>query len=351
MWSFIARSLIALVVGLAVPIAIGARSREVYGDSLGVNAGLACAAGLAWAFAFSRVRRGPFASPPLLSVLGVAVAALALMAVARPSTLYVPQWIADQRVNDAGDAPALRGDRMLGDETTREGAALVAALPRYRRALTDLVGADRSDFACSVDVIYPSRTSDDAPAHYDQLARAAGFDPAVATMGFAYAPPLGRRVVVHARGTGWGGITHHLALHHVQCTLPRAPPWLTNGVAALVEKHTLDDNDRFVLRYRSDWRVPESTLRSGVRDLNTELFRGDDQGFLRAFFLYLHERNLLRPLLARVRAGEDAVAALASVTGKGPGALERDWRAWLESEARDIPTLEAATPDVSAPPI
>lgn len=351
MWGFIIRSLIALVVGLAVPIAIGARTSELYGSSLGAEAGIVCAGGLTWAFAFSRIRRGPFALPPLLSVLGVVLAALALMAVARPSTLYIPQWIADQRVNDSDDAPALRGDRMLGDEESPEGAALMAAVPRYRNALTDLIGADRSDFWCSVDVIYPSRDRDDAPHDYADLARAAGHDPSITTMGFAYAPPLGRRVVVHAKGTGWGGITHHLALHHVQCTMPQAPTWLTNGLAALVEKHTLDDNDRFVLRYRSDWRVPESTLNSPVRDLNIELFRGDDQGFLRAFFLYLNERNMLRPLLVRVRAGEDAVAALAVVTGKGPKALEADWRAWLETEAHAIPVLEAATPDASAPPI
>jgi hypothetical protein len=350
-WGFIARSLIALVVGMAVPMAIGARTEELYGVGLGVEAGLACAGGLAWAVAFSRIRRGPFALPPLLSVLGVAVAALALMAVARPSTLYLPQWIADQRVNDSDDAPALRHDRFLGDETTPEGAAIMAALPRYRRALTDLTGADRSDFLCSVDVVYPSRDRSDASHHYADLARAAGYDPAIATMGFAYAPPLGRRVVVHAKGSGWGSITHHLALHHAQCTMPGAPTWLTNGIAALVEKHTLDDADRFVLRYRSDWRIPESVLRSEVRDLNIELFRGDDQGFLRAFFLYLHERNMVRPLLARVRAGEDAVAALAAVTGKGPKALEADWRAWLETEAHAIPVLEAATPHVSAPPI
>lgn len=316
-----------------------------HGDELGANAAIVGSGALAWAIAFSRIRRGPFARPPLLSVIGVAVFALALLATLRPDILYMPQWIAQQRVEQIGADRFGRGDRVLGDEREADVAAVIHAHPRYRRAFAELLGVERID-GCDVDVILPDDAED-----YADLARAAGVEGDGATMGFAYAPPLGRRVVVHHAGSGWGSITHHLALHMVACELPRAPPWLANGVAALVENHRLGENDHFELRFRSDWRVPESTLRSPPRDLNIELFRGDDQGFLRAFFLYLNERNQLRPLLVRVRAGEDALAALAAVTGKGPSALEQDWRTWLENEAHDIPHLDTATPAATAPPI
>lgn len=332
----VVRTVLATVVGMAV-IAFLAGDQ----GGLAMETALLGGSGLGWAFAFSRVRRGPLALPPLLSIVGVAIFALACVAAVRPAAFYVPRWILPLPAVDVAV------DRVLGRDD-QQPAVVVAAHARYRRAFARLLAPDDASAldACPVDVILV----DDAG--YALLAGAAAKEEA--QLGFAHAPALGRSVVVHRAGSGWGSITHHLAGLWTPCALPNAPRWLVEGVAALVEKHRLVDDDagtRFDLHFRSDWRVPESLLASPPRDLQLELSTARDQGFLRAFFLFLAERGHLAPLMERVRNDVAATQALADVTKKGPKALEAEWRQWLHEEASRIPTLDAATPDVTTPPI
>lgn len=337
MIAFIIRAIVLSAGGVTLLAMLGARVSSELAAAVGLLGG----AGLAWTFAFARVRRGPFALPPLLAVFGAATFALAFIAAARPAAFYMPRWIVvmPAEVVGGGSSGDRSGDRVLG-RAAQHSDVYLAHHGRYRAAFEDLFGV--KDFGCPVDVVLPDGDG------YATLAHAAGLDSGAASMGFAHNPPLGRRVVVHRENSGWGGIVHHLALMWTPCALPNAPPWVVQGVASLVEKHRLQPSDdasaRFDLRYRSDWRIPESRLASAERDLQLELSTGDDQGFLRAFFLYLHERGHLRPLLARIAQGADATQALADVTRLGPQALEADWRKWLHGEARAIPPLQAAGP-------
>ena len=338
----------SLVVFTAVLLAIAGLGATRGQLQLGVLGGLVGGAGAGLALAFARVRRGPLALPPLIAVVGVVVVAVAVVAVLRPAAVFVPRWI----LPGMSSADAAGGDRVLFaanlEPAQREQVA--AAVADYRGAFAQLLGVWELP-GCAVDVVVADEAS------YALLAAAAQRDDGA--FGFAHKPPMGRITVVHRLGAGWGSLTHHLALLYVPCALPQAPDWVVVGTAALVEKHLLragsDGRKAFSLEHRSNWRMPEAldaaTMRAGTprRDLRLELARAEDQGFLRAFFLFLHAGGWLSPVLQLVRDGQQASVALANVTGADAVALEQQWRDWLHTESIHLPVLEAATPGATFP--
>ena len=329
------RALAAACAGLAVAAGI-ATARGA--TALIVAAGAVAASGFVLVFAFHRARAGRLAVPPLHAVVGLLLAAAGLAAVARPDVVFLPTWFAGARRIQApagADAvgrvfverSAFRSDSVVPDAVAR-------ALPAYRAATQRLVG---DAGGCPLDVVVARRGGP-----FDAALGARG------AYGFLHRPVVGRDVVVVYPGTGWGSLAHHAMQRWVECALPGAPPWIAIGLATLVEKHHVRAG-AFDLRVRSDWRVPESALASPPRDLLVELTTARDQGFLRAFFLFLHVRGHLAPLLDRVRAGEDPLGALGAVTSSTPRTLEAQWRRWLHEEAGALPTLAAASPYAGAP--
>lgn len=161
---------------------------------------------------------------------------------------------------------------------------------------------------------------------------------------------LGTAVVVTPTGAGWGSLAHHLMYELAPCALGTRETWLVMGLAALVEKHTIDaSTGAFDLRHRSDWRPFDVALSSAKRNIMQEFDKASDQSFLRSFFLYMHDEGLLTPFLNEVRSGASPMGALARVSAIPSHQIEQNWRTWLETRASRLPVLSSAKPFEGAP--
>jgi hypothetical protein len=138
------------------------------------------------------------------------------------------------------------------------------------------------------------------------------------------------------------------ALHWRMCTRlgQRHPIWLLEGLATLVE-----DMDMKRLEPVPSWRtnMAKRMMDSGVLPDLADLLATDASTFntqrplakyahVRAFFLYLHDRDYLKPLwdiyttdeLLGWQADRSALKALEAATALTLPQLERDFRDWLK---------------------
>jgi len=326
------RYAIFFAIGLAIGSVVGA----VRGTPLlGVMSGLLLGSGLAlWYGMTTSARRlgGRSIGFFTLGLVFLVVGAAAFV----PRVVFMPRWVTPLVVVDAGSSIRILSDR----EDAVLDPALVKARAVYEGAFTALFGDGARD--CRVDVVIAHE-----PGTRELLTRASDV---TGEFGSFHAPLLGPAVVVTPIGAGWGSIVHHAMYQMAPCALGPQKAWLVNGLASLVEKHTVDPSTgAFDLRHRSDWRALDVALTSEKRNLMKEFDKANDQSFLRAFFLYLYDENLLTPFLNEVKAGKSPIGALARVTAIPPHQIEQQWRTWLETKARDIPVLTAATPFEGAP--
>jgi len=326
------RYAISFAIGILICSVVGA----IRGTPLlGVMSGLLIGSGLAlWYGVKTSARRLGGRSLVFFTVgllfLIVGVAAFV------PRVVFMPRWVTPLTVVDAGESIRILTDR----EDAVLDPALVKARAAYERAFIALFGEEAR--TCAVDVVIAHD-----PATREVLSRASGV---AGEFGSFHAPALGRAVVVTPRGAGWGSIAHHVMYEMAPCALGAMRPWLVIGLASLVEKHTIDETTgAFELRHRSDWRPLDVELTSEKRNLMKEFDKVGDQSFLRSFFLYLADEKLLTPFLNEVKGGKSPIGALARVTAIPPHQIEQQWRTWLETKARDIPVLTAATPFEGAP--
>ena len=304
------------------------------GPRFGAICGTLVGAGLGLLVGIERVRRGFLSPPPFFAVVGAIFVALGVGVFLRPSVLYFPRWLVDLDVVER-DA----GTRILTASTdTAAGLALKNALPVYRRAFTQLLGADVA--SCPVDFVVVGN-----PRELAILQHAAGQR---GDFGFFHRTRFANPVVVVSPGAGWGSIAHHWMYALGPCVLPAQPAWVHVGFATLAEKHAPMEQT-LSFRQRSDWRHPDSDEQTAPRDLNTELADADDQGFLRSFFLFLLDTGRLAPFVARLHAGAAADDALRAVCGGSLEDIQVQWHTWHQGRAQQIPVLPAATPTREAP--
>ncbi|GDY00596.1 hypothetical protein LBMAG48_29990 [Phycisphaerae bacterium] len=169
---------------------------------------------------------------------------------------------------------------------------------------------------------------------------------AFASIGGAYEPEQAR-LVTNDLGASLRHEFMH-ALHWRMCTRlgQRHPIWLLEGLATLVE-----DMDMKRLEPVPSWRtnMAKRMMDSGVLPDLADLLATDASTFntqrplakyahVRAFFLYLHDRDYLKPLwdiyttdeLLGWQADRSALKALEAATALTLPQLERDFRDWLK---------------------
>ncbi len=169
---------------------------------------------------------------------------------------------------------------------------------------------------------------------------------AFASIGGAYEPEQAR-LVTNDLGASLRHEFMH-ALHWRMCTRlgQRHPIWLLEGLATLVE-----DVDMEQMRPVPSWRtnMAKRMMDSGVLPDLAELLATESTAFntqrplakyahIRAFFLYLHDRDYLKPLwdiyttdeLVGWPADRTGMKALEAATAFTLPELERDFRDWLE---------------------
>jgi hypothetical protein len=253
-----------------------------------------------------------------------------------PRVIFVPRWVTPLSVVDEGETIRILTDR----EDAALDPALVKARAIYERAFIELFGEEAKK--CTLDVVIVH----DASAR-EVLVRGSGV---TGDFGSYHAPLLSRPVVVTPVGAGWGSLAHHAMYRMATCATGARHTWLVMGLASLVEKHTIDPaTGAFYLKHRSDWRPLDVALQSEKRNLMKEFDRGADQSFLRSFFLYLNDENMLRPFLNEITGGASPIGALARVTAIPPHQIEQQWRTWLETRAHALPVLRSAKPFEGAP--
>lgn len=169
---------------------------------------------------------------------------------------------------------------------------------------------------------------------------------AFASIGGAYEPEQAR-LVTNDLGASLRHEFMH-ALHWRMCTRlgQRHPIWLLEGLATLVE-----DVDMEQLRPVPSWRtnMAKRMMDSGVLPDLAELLATESAAFntqrplakyahIRAFFLYLHDRDQLKPLwdiyttdeLVGWAADRTGMKALEAATSLTLPELEREFREWLK---------------------
>lgn len=171
-----------------------------------------------------------------------------------------------------------------------------------------------------------------------------------------------KRYIVVNYATGPGTLVHEMTHALMAADFPRAPIWISEGLASLYEQCRVENNR---LLGEQNWRLPElqkAVARSGLTPLTALL--ASDTGQFRAmreslnyaqsryFCLYLQEKNVLREVYTRFRdnAGKDPSGAqtLEAILGKPLAQIEADWLQWVARQQWDSGIAPSAAAEATA---
>ena len=311
--------------------------------SLGIGVGIILGLGLSLIFAYSRKSSNFFNFPAWQSMLGTIITAIAVGLLINPTIL----------VNSARYIEFATWKPNNHRVATGEGFVFytdVADLKRDRRYLTFLnqfrqeVGEhlfDPGKTSCLVDIHLLKQDK-----NYFAIANRFGMR---TPYGFFMRPVWRNHILVVRENSGLGTLTHQMMYHYLACSYPEGLPlWARQGAATFVEKFLAwenKNNDRldFSWGYRSNWRDPHvRKILSGV-NLADVLQVGKEQSVIRSFFLYLHHRQLLFPLLDRLHGERgNGIDRIEQLLEQPMIVVEKQWKQWLLKEAIDLPKVESS---------
>ncbi len=152
-----------------------------------------------------------------------------------------------------------------------------------------------------------------------------------------------KRYIVVNYATGPGTLVHEMTHALMAADFPRAPIWISEGLASLYEQCRVENNH---LLGEQNWRLPElqkAAAKDGLTPLNA-LFASDTRAFRamreslnyaqsRYFCYYLQEKGVLREVYTHFRdnAATDPTGAktLEAVLGLQLPQIETDWANWI----------------------
>ncbi|MEW5849307.1 MAG: hypothetical protein AB2A00_10860 [Myxococcota bacterium] len=320
----LARVLMLFGVGAGVGVAWGASHGALVAA---VCVGSALGAGLALCLGLPRTSSERLAVPPWHAVVGAVALGVGLVTMAQPTRMLGVAWPTVGRTYVVGEGP---GFTLASDEPASDDKDLIGVITRFRAQLREQF-FDPGPDDCHVRVEYVR-----GQRLFERL-RDVGVGP-YGTYGHS---ALQGPTVVSAVNAGFGGLTHHLTYHYLWCTYRgELPTWAKEGMATFVEKVIVTDGE-ISFGYRHPMRDP--VVRQVLRKVPVAAIiqQGGDQNVMQSFFLFLHRRGWLKPMMAALKdPGHNGIEALVGVTNLGPQELHTQFTTWLDGEARDIPLLD-----------
>ena len=266
--------------------------------SLGAGVGIILGFGLSLILAYSPKSKNFLSLPPLQSMLGTIITAIAVGLLINPTILvYSAQYLefATWKPNNfkvaGGEGFVLYTD-VLDPKRDRQ---YLVFLNQFRQEVGEHL-FDPGKTSCLADIHLLKQDK-----NYFAIANRFGIN---TPYGFFMRPTWRNHLLVVREDSGLGTLTHQIMYHYLACSYPEGLPlWARQGAATFVEKFlALENSDRldFSWGYRSNWRDPYvRKILPGVNLADT-LRVGKEQCVIRSFFLYLHHRQLLFPLLYQI---------------------------------------------------
>lgn len=326
------------IIGLTVGISWGWIHQALgLGSILGIILGL----GLSLIFTSRRSSSGFLGIPPLSCLFGVILTALATGLIINPTLIIngsqyskVDLWNPRDHKVAEGTGFTLYSDR----PNSQKDQQLREFLNQFRTEVNRYL-FDPGSPNCSTEVHFFRKDK-----NYYAAANYFGLN---TDYGFVVRPLVRRPLVIMREDSGLGTLTHQMMYHYLGCSYPEGiPGWAAQGAASFVEKFLALEEDGYVhfsWGYRSNWRDVELRQRLNNIDLKTALIKRRDQSFYRSLFLFLHHQQKLVPLLNRLHgAKNDGILQLETLLGKPIADIEKDWRQWMNTEALNLPMVQAS---------
>lgn len=168
-----------------------------------------------------------------------------------------------------------------------------------------------------------------------------------------------KRYIVVNYATGPGTLVHELTHALMASDFPRAPIWVSEGLASLYEQCRVEGDS---LRGEPNWRLPElqKAVTRGTLTPLAKLIETDTKDFRmlqeslnyaqsRYFCKFMEEKGVLRAVYARFRdnfrGDPDGSQAIQAVFGKPLAHVQQEWLQWIAAqkwEGGQPPTLSPA---------
>lgn len=337
-WLSLRSTVLSFIVGISLGSLWGVANNLV---SLGTGVGIILSLGLSLIFAYSRKSSNFLSLPAGQSMLGAIITAIAVGLLINPTILvYSVQYLefATWKPNDskvsAGKGFVLYTD-VLDPKRDRQ---YLAFLNQFRQEVGEYL-FDPGKTSCLADIHLLKQDK-------NYFAIANRFEMKT-PYGFFMRPAWRNTVLVVREDSGLGTLTHQMMYHYLACSYPEGLPlWARQGAATFVEKFlALENNDHldFSWGYRSNWRDPYvRKILSGV-NLADSLRVGKEQSVIRSFFLYLHHRQLLFPLLDRLHGERgNGIDRIEQLLEQPMAVVEQQWKQWLLKDAINLPKVESS---------
>lgn len=335
-WLSLKSTIISLIVGAIVGLGWGQLQKfPIWGLFLGIVFGL----GLSLTFGFPRKSKQFLSLPPWQNFIGAVAIAISLGIMSNPVIILRSSeyfsftfWHHQHPKVARGSGFILYTDRPNPIVDLR----YAKFINLFRQEVAEYL-FDPGKVSCSVDIHLLKLDK-----NYFAVANRFGIQ---TPYGFLMHPPLHDPVIVVRANSGLGTLTHQIIYHYLDCSYPEGLPlWATQGVATFVEKFlAIEENKQlnFSWGYRSNWRDPYLRKVLDSINLNSTLQAGKQQSAIRSFFLFLHQKQLLFPLLDRLHGERsNGISRIEQLFDRPIYSVEKLWKEWVLSDALQIPMVE-----------
>ncbi len=308
---------------------------------LGVGVGMILGLGLSLIFAYSNKSNDFLSLPPGQSMLGAIITAIAVGLLINPTILvhsarYIEfaTWKPNNSRVAAGEGFVLYTD-VLNSDLDRQ---YLAFLNQFRQEVGEHL-FDPGKTSCVADIHLLKQDK-----NYFAIANRFGMK---TPYGFFMRPAWRNHLLVVRENSGLGTLTHQMMYHYLACSYPEGLPlWARQGAATFVEKFLAWENNQhldFSWGYRSNWRDPHVRKILSRVSLADSLRSGKEQSVIRSFFIYLHHRQLLFPLLDRLHGERgNGIDRIEQLLEQPMAVVEGQWKQWLLKDALNLPKVESS---------
>lgn len=331
------RLFVCLAFSLVVGISWGISHKSFW---LGAVLGVALGWGLNAILSIPRANQNFLSVPPTKGILGAILLAIAIGTFINPGGVIQSQNAQIKSIQNQKVGEGIGFTLYTDIPDAIADAQSVKFLNQFRQEVAANL-FDPGAPSCAVDVHLLKQDK-----NYFAIANKFDFK---TPYGFFLGAETGQNAVVVRQESGLGTLTHQMMYHYLSCSYPAGLPfWARQGAATFVEKFiALEKGARldFSWGYRSNWRDPATRRLVATKRLNlgVVLGSGDDQNIFNSFFIYLHHKKQLIPLLNRLHGEKgNGLDRIEQIFNRSMAQVDKDWQKWFETEALSIPMVEAS---------